>query len=325
MPGLGDRNYRETRAFGGGTRLALAFAAVAHPRRIVPHETYLITRRCYQRTFRLRPCAKTNAIFLYCLALAMEKTGVLLHAACVMSNHHHLVVTDPRGTLPDFLRELHRLTAKALNASQGQWENLWAAEPCNVVRLVTDGDVEDKLAYVIANPVAAGLVERPDEWPGVLLWGQKSLRVARPESYFREDGHCPAHLRLQVEPPAVRDGEAESSRDWRERMARAIAAKVTAAHESLRAAGRAFIGRAGVCAASFIQRAQSYEEKRGVIPTFAARLRTVRERLRRLEQHFRRRYRVALAAWRAGLREVEFPMGTWGMRVLHGAVVEATA
>jgi hypothetical protein len=40
----------------------------------------------------------------------------------VMSNHHHLVVTDRRGALPDFLRELHRLTAKAINASQGQWK-----------------------------------------------------------------------------------------------------------------------------------------------------------------------------------------------------------
>ncbi len=69
-----------------------------------------------------------------------------------MSNHHHLIVTDTRGTLPDFLRELHRLTAKAMNAAQGQRENLWAAEPANVVRLVTDGDVEDKIAYLAANP-----------------------------------------------------------------------------------------------------------------------------------------------------------------------------
>src|ERR1700722_14996170 len=127
---------------------------MAHPRRIVPGETYLLTRRCSQRAFRLRPCPETNGIFMYCLAFAMQRTGVRLHAACVMSNHHHLVVTDPRGVLPDFLRELHRLTAKAMNAFQGQWENLWAAEPASVVRLVTDGDVEEKIAYVAANPVA---------------------------------------------------------------------------------------------------------------------------------------------------------------------------
>jgi REP element-mobilizing transposase RayT len=155
---------------------------VSHPRRIIPGETYLITRRCSQRTFRLRPSAETNRIFLYCMAFAAERTGVALHAACVMSNHHHLVVTDTRGVLPDFLRELHRLTAKAMNASQGQWENLWAADPCNVVRLVTDEDVEDKIAYVVANPVTAGLVKQPEQWPGVVIWGTRSQRVARPKS-----------------------------------------------------------------------------------------------------------------------------------------------
>ena len=282
----------------------------------------MITRRCYQRTFRLRPCAKTNAIFTYCLALALEKTGVLLHAACVMSNHHHLVVTDPRGVLPDFLRELHRLTAKAMNASQGQWENLWAAEPCNVVRLVTDEDVEDKIAYAVTNPVTAGLVEQPEKWPGVLLWGERVVRVARPESYFREDGWCPAELWLVVEIPAARDGVPTSARDWRGRVARVVGAKVAAAHEAMRETGRRFLGRAGVCATSFIQRPQSYEERRGVVPTFTAKVGSVRDRLRRVEQHFRRRYRAALDRWRAGDRGVVFPFGTWGMRTMHSAIVE---
>src|SRR4051812_41347670 len=167
----GHHDFPRIRRAASGASFARAPRIVAHPRRVVPDETYLITRRCYQRTFRLRPCAETNRIFTYCLAFAMQKTGVVLHAACVMSNHHHLIVTDPNGVLPDFLRELHRLTAKAMNAAQGEWENLWAAEPCNVVRLVTDDDVEEKIAYVIANPVAAGLVKKPDEWPGLMVWG----------------------------------------------------------------------------------------------------------------------------------------------------------
>ena len=72
----------------------------------------MITRRCYQRTFRLRPSDETNHIYLYCLAWAAAKTGVEIHAACVMSNHHHLVLTDVYGTLPDFLRELHRTSPR---------------------------------------------------------------------------------------------------------------------------------------------------------------------------------------------------------------------
>ena len=240
-----------------------------------------------------------------------------------MSNHHHVVVTDALGVLPDFLRELHRLTAKAMNASQGQWENLWAAEPCNAVRLVTDEDVEDKIAYVAANPVAAGLVKQPDQWPGVLEWGERSIRVARPTSYFLPEGTCPPELTLTIERPRSLDGRPVAPHEWRERVARAIALKVTAAHRAVHEAGREFVGRAGVLAVSFIQRARSYEARFGVIPTFAAKARSVRDTLRRVERYFRARYRKALEQWRDGVREVEFPPGTWGMVVVHGVVVAA--
>jgi len=62
---------------------------VVHPHRVVPAATYLVTTRCYQRTFRLRPSEETNRIIAYCLAFALETTGVVLRAVCVMSNHHH--------------------------------------------------------------------------------------------------------------------------------------------------------------------------------------------------------------------------------------------
>ena len=294
---------------------------MAHPRRIIRNETYLITRRCNQRTFRLRPSPETNQIFMYCLAFAMKKTGVRLHAACAMSNHHHLVVTDPNGVLPDFLRELHRLTAKAINASQGQWENLWAATPCNVVRLVTDQDIEDKVAYVVMNPVVDGLVRHPNEWPGFIAWRARSVKVTRPESYFREDGDCPAELDLVVEPPPRKEDTPPSEEAWATSIGRRIADGVAAAREALRAKGREVLGRNVVLSASFARRAESYEEKRGTIPTFAARKMSVRDQLRRVEQHFRRQYREAFKRWRRGDRAVEFPDGTWGMRVVHAASV----
>lgn len=320
VPHAPDCILRGTPPLSAGTPFAPS-SVVAHPRRIVPSETYLITRRCSQRSFRLRPSLETNRIFMYCLALALQKTGVLLHAVCVMSNHHHLVVTDPRGVLPDFLREFHRLTAKAMNASQGQWENLWAAEPCNIVRLATDEDVHDKIAYVAANPVAAGLVKRPEDWPGLLAWGHRRLRVARPTSYFSEEGTCPTELYLVVEPPPTRESDQER-RSWTERVGRAIATRIGAAMRAMRAAGREFIGPEAVVGASCAQRASSFEERRSVIPTFAARSKSVRDRLRRVERAFRRLYRAALERWRSGMRAVPFPHGTWAMRVFHAAVVD---
>ncbi len=49
------------------------------------------------------------------------------------------------------------------------------------------------------------------------------------------------------------------------------------AHRALREAGRVFFGRDAVLAVSFVQRARSYEVRFGVIPTFAAKARAVRE------------------------------------------------
>ena len=52
-----------------------------------------------------------------------------------------------------FMRNMHRNMAKALNASQGQWENLWAVRPAGTTRLPTREDVLAKIAYTAANPI----------------------------------------------------------------------------------------------------------------------------------------------------------------------------
>ncbi len=210
-------------------RSVLTMGRVSSPRRVIPGASYLVTRRCYQRTFRLRPGAETTHILAYCLALALEKTGVVLHAACFMSNHHHLVVADPRGELPNFLRELHRLTAKAMNASQGQWENLWSAEPCSAVRLADDYDVVDKIAYVAVNPVAAGLVAKPEEWPGLSVWTEGVVPLARPQHYFRSGGECPERVVLRVASSRL-----EHPGRWPWDVQSAIASKVAQAHRRTR-------------------------------------------------------------------------------------------
>jgi putative transposase len=299
-------------------RALLPRVGVSSPRRVIPGAVYLVTRRCCQRTFRLRPTAETSHILAYCLAVALEKTGVLLHAVCFMSNHHHMVVADPRGELPNFLRELHRMTAKAMNASQGQWENLWSAEPCSAVRLADDEDVIDKIAYVAVNPVAAGLVEKPQEWPGLSMWTEGVVTLGQPNAYFRAGGECPAKVSLRVSvPPSVRQAGGCARR-----VQSAVAVKVVQAHRRMRAAGRAFVGRAAVLAQSFVQRAKSFEPKRAVVPTVAAKNPKARRALLAIQKAFRVAYRQALDAWKAGGRESVFPFGTWWMRVHHRVQTE---
>ena len=54
----------------------------------MPGATYLVTRRCTERRFLLRPGPQTDAIFLYVLAVAAKRFGIKVHAFCVLSNQY---------------------------------------------------------------------------------------------------------------------------------------------------------------------------------------------------------------------------------------------
>lgn len=287
------------------------------PRCILPGTTYLVTRRCAQRQFLLRPSAETTAIFRYVLALAVHRFGVQLHAACVLSNHFHLVVTDPHACLPAFNQYLDSLVARAVNASLGRWESFWAPSSYSAVALSGPEDILAKMAYALANPAAAGLVRRGRDWPG--LWtgpGQLGTTIAarRPTAFFRAGGGLPEALDLALElPPGFPSAEA-----FRRDVADALAqAETHAARERVRA-GRGFLGVARVLAQKWWVRPTQGEPRRELNPRVAALDKWKRiEALTRLVD-FLKAYRNAWAARRAGVPDVVFPAGTYLLRVVHG-------
>src|SRR5512133_826659 len=118
------------------------------PRQVLPGASYLVTRRCTQRQFLLRPSRLLTEVFLYVLALAAARYDVRLHAFCVLSNHYHLILSDPGANLPAFHQFLDALVARAVNASLGRWETFWAPDTYSAVRLLSPSDVVDKTAYV---------------------------------------------------------------------------------------------------------------------------------------------------------------------------------
>ena len=106
------------------------------PREVLPGRTYMITRRCTQRQFLMRPDRETNNAFIYCLAEAATDTASRCIFTVAMSNHHHTGIDDPEGNYPAFLEHFHKLFAKCQNALRGRWENFWSSEQTSVVRLV---------------------------------------------------------------------------------------------------------------------------------------------------------------------------------------------
>ena len=141
-------------------------AVMTAPREIVPGRDYMITRCCTQQSYLLKPEAQVTETYLYCLAEAAERFRVTVYAFTAMSNHHHMVVRDNEGNLPEFLAHFHKLVAKVLNAHWRRRENLWSNEQVHILHLVTSQDVFDKIIYVLANPIADHLVERVKHWKG---------------------------------------------------------------------------------------------------------------------------------------------------------------
>src|SRR6476660_8139903 len=155
----------------------------------------MITRRCTQRQFLMRPDRETNNAFIYCLAVAAERFGIRVLFTVAMSNHHHTGIYDPDGCYPAFIEHFHKLFAKCQNALRGRWENFWSSEQTSVVRLVDAHDALEKMIYALTNPVKDGLVEKAHHWPGVSslaanLHG-KQLTASRPKHFFRDEGSMP--------------------------------------------------------------------------------------------------------------------------------------
>jgi putative transposase len=287
------------------------------PRQVLPGTTYLVTRRCSQRELLLKPSPTVNALFLYLLAVAASRFGVLLHAYCVLSNHYHLVVTDPGGRLPAFVQYLDSLVARALNAAHGRWESFWAPNTFSAVALASVEDVVAKCAYVLANPVAAGLVRTGSEWPGV--WsgseGVGSMRIAvpRPAGFFRDKGPMPASSELALAVPPGFD----SAPSFRSVLATAVDALEESARREHDEQGRGFLGVARVLRQDCRSRPSSRERRRNLDPRHAAADKWKRiEALCRLAE-FVHSYRDAWSRLRAGARDVLFPAGTYALRIHH--------
>jgi REP element-mobilizing transposase RayT len=285
----------------------------------LPGTTYLITRRCSERRYFLLPIRLTNEIFLYVLGLAAQRYHVRVHAFCVLSNHVHLVVTDVDGRLPAFMQYVDSLVARAVNASLGRFEGFWASDGSySAVEPLDPADVLAKIAYALANPVAAGLVRTGAEWPG--LWtapdqiGTAKLTARRPEGFFDAKGYLPAAVELELTvPPGF-----ASAAEFRSLLSAAVRELEEKHRQELTGQGRRFLGAARVLAQNPLSRPASGEPRFELRPRIAARDKWKRiEGLLRLGS-FERQYQQAQRAWRSGVRDVVFPAGTYLMRIMHG-------
>ncbi len=294
---------------------------VTYPRAVFPGCFYMVTRRCTQRQFLMRPDEQTNNAFIYCLAEAALMHGISIVLSQMMSNHHHTVIHDPHGRINEFKQRFHLHLAKCQNALHGRWENMWSTEPACDVELVEFGDVLDKLVYVATNPVKDLLVERVHHWPGPAFFNAltraRTLRAYRPRHFFRDDGHMPETVELTLTiPPDLGD---------RDRIVAALrdgVAAVEARHErERRASGKRVVGRASVLRQSWRATPTSKEPRRELRPRVAARSKWARIAALQRNREFILAYRKAREAWLTGT-PIPFPPGTYWLQRFANITVQ---
>ena len=101
------------------------------------------------------------------LAIAVrekETYGVVILAGIEMGNHFHGVVTTPHGNLPEFMQQLDGQFARYSNRRHGNVGHVFQ-DRYRAVLIENDVHLLIALCYNFLNPVCAGLVARPEDYP----------------------------------------------------------------------------------------------------------------------------------------------------------------
>jgi len=290
------------------------------PREVLPGRFYLITRRCVQRQFLLRPDDELNNAFLYCLIEAAQRFEINLMLMVAMSNHHHTAIYDAYGRLCEFMQHFHGMLAKCVNALRGHSENCWATEAPSAVLLLEPGDVMNKLVYTATNPVKDGLVEKAVDWPGVngltALLENEMLTARRPAYYFRDTGPMPEVVETRLVLPEMLGDRATLLDELRGRVTQFEETRA----EWRRRTGKSVLGRRRILRQSWRDSPTSNEPRGGLRPHVAGRSMWARIEALLRRREFVEAYRRAWKALQVGLR-IPFPPGTYWLRRFAGVEV----
>ncbi len=315
------------------------------PRNLYPDTTVYATCKCVHGSFRLVPkpiVAKVCAFaFAEVSSKYREEHGMEFYEFEFLSNHYHLLAYDRTGKITDFLRELNSTIARELNAIRGEKGKFFADDPG--IQTVLGGErIFEHSIYTLANAVAAGLVHKTTRWkgfnslrleygkphelqrPNVGIWSTKrrhanrkgSQRSGRARFAGRSKRSATATLMLDRPPIRLELSDEELRAEIRKSLEEREA-EITAERGGKRALGMKEVLKMDW--STLPRKREAMFERR---PTFSTETAEQRRAMKRVRRRFLVDYRLALARWNAGERDVVFPAGTVRMRLRHRALTE---
>jgi len=103
-------------------------------------------------------------LFFHRVGVSVDRGDLRVLAFCLMPNHAHLIVRSPSGRLGDAMRDVESRYVRDFNRPRDRLGTLvqdrYKAKPIRSLRYLTAA-----IAYIDLNPVEAGLVATPADYP----------------------------------------------------------------------------------------------------------------------------------------------------------------
>jgi putative transposase len=118
-----------------------------------------------------------NRKFLELFGKTLERFNWICHAYCLMVNHYHLMIETPDANLS---KGMHYLNATFCQAHHRRHDTVGHLLQGRFKAIVVDREsyLLELARYVVLNPVRAGLVARPEDWPWSSFQATAGLLVA---------------------------------------------------------------------------------------------------------------------------------------------------
>ena len=164
-------------------------------------------------------------MFLSTLEQVVTQFNWLCHAWCLMDNHYHLMIQTPDGNLSKGMRQLNGVYTQASNRRHQRVGHLFQGR-FKAILVDSDAYLLELTRYVVLNPVRAGMVKKPADWP----WS----------SYRASVGLEPATSWLAVDGVLAQFGKRRSLAQ--QRYAQFVAEGVNAESPWAKLKGQVFLG-----------------------------------------------------------------------------------